>query len=226
MLTSLSLRNKELIEGQLSLIDSLEQSEQDPGRLSSLFRLDHLATRMHRNSENLLILVGDEPTRRWSHPVPLVDVLRAAISEIEYYDRVVLHVPADIVVVGQAVNDLVHVVAEMVENATKFSPKDTQVSVYGQPLSSGGVLLEITDNGRGISDQELARFNWRLENPAAVDVAVSQEMGLFVVGRLAARHGIKVQLRPKSGDGSGVTALVWLPEDITSSMKCKSSEIV
>ena len=144
--------------------------------------------------------------------MPLVDVLRAAISEIEQYERVVLNVQPGIVVVGQAVNDVVHLVAEIVENATTFSPEDTQVYVSGQPLSSGGVLLDITDNGVGISDQEMSHANWRLDNPPVVDVAVSRRMGLFVVGRLAARHGVRVRLR--HAQAGGLTALIWLPDTV------------
>ena len=185
MLTNLSRRTQTLIERQLSLLDSLEQAEQDPERLSSLFRLDHLATRMRRNSENLLVLAGHEVTRRWSQPVPLVDVLRAAVSEIEQYERVVLNVQSGILVVGQAVSDVVHLVAEIVENATDFSPEDTQVYVSGKQLSSGGVLLDVTDNGVGMSDVEMSHANWRLENPGLIDMAVSRRMGLFLVGRLA-----------------------------------------
>ena len=213
MFVNLSRRSQSLIERQLSLIDNLEQTEQDADRLSSLFRLDHLATRMRRNSENLLVLAGHEAaSRRWSQPVPLVDVLRAAISEIEQYERVVLNVQPGIQVTGQAVNDVVHLVAEIVENATTFSPEDTQVYVTGQPLTSGGVLLDITDNGVGISEQEMAHANWRLDNPPVVDVAVSRRMGLFVVGRLAARHGVRVRLR--HAQSGGLTALIWLPESV------------
>ncbi len=213
MFVNLSRRSQSLIERQLSLIDNLEQTEQDSDRLSSLFRLDHLATRMRRNSENLLVLAGHEAaSRRWSQPVPLVDVLRAAISEIEQYERVVLNVQPGIQVIGQAVNDIVHLVAEIVENATTFSPEDTQVYVTGQPLTSGGVLLDITDNGVGISEQEMAHANWRLDNPPVVDVAVSRRMGLFVVGRLAARHGVRVRLR--HAQSGGLTALIWLPESV------------
>ncbi len=212
MFVNLSRRSQSLVERQLALIDDLEQSEQDADRLSSLFRLDHLATRMRRNSENLLVLAGHEASRRWSQPVPLVDVLRAAISEIEQYERVVLNVQPGIQVVGQAVNDVVHLVAEIVENATTYSPEDTQVYVTGQPLTSGGVLLDITDNGVGISEQEMAHANWRLDNPPVVDVAVSRRMGLFVVGRLAARHGVRVRLR--HAQSGGLTALIWLPESV------------
>jgi signal transduction histidine kinase len=212
MFVNLSRRSQTLIERQLGIIESLEQSEQDASRLSSLFRLDHLATRMRRNSENLLVLAGHEAPRKWTQPVVLVDVLRAAVSEIEQYDRITLNVQSGLVIAGRAASDVVHLAAELVENATTFSRKDTQVFVAGQLLTSGGVLIEITDEGLGIPEQELAYANWRLDNPPVIDVAVSRRMGLFVVGRLAARHGIKVRLR--RAQSGGLSALIWVPETV------------
>jgi len=212
MFVNLSRRSQSLVERQIRLIDDLEQGEQDPERLASLFQMDHLATRMRRNSENLLVLAGHESSRRWNQPVPLVDVLRAAISEIEQYERVTLNVQPGILVRGPAVSDVVHLLAELAENATSFSSAETPVSVSGHLLSSGGVLLDITDQGVGMSAEEMAHANWRLDNPPVVDVAVSRRMGLFVVARLAARHGIRVRLRPAAG--AGLTALVWLPDEV------------
>jgi signal transduction histidine kinase len=212
MFVNLSRRSQSLVERQIRLIDELEQGEQDPERLGSLFHMDHLATRMRRNSENLLVLAGHESSRRWNQPVPLVDVLRAAISEIEQYERVTLNVQPGIAVRGPAVNDVVHLIAELAENATSFSSADTPVSVSGHLLSSGGVLLDITDQGVGMGGEEMAHANWRLDNPPVVDVAVSRRMGLFVVARLAARHGIRVRLRPATV--AGLTALVWLPDEV------------
>ena len=212
MFVNLSRRSQTLIERQLGIIESLEQTEQDSSRLSSLFRLDHLATRMRRNSENLLVLAGHEAPRKWTQPVALVDVLRAAISEIEQYDRITLNVQSGLVIAGKAASDVVHLVAELVENATTFSRKDAQVHVIGQLLVSGGVLIDITDEGLGIPEQELAHANWRLDNPPVIDVAVSRRMGLFVVGRLAARHGIKVRLR--RAQSGGLSALIWVPETV------------
>jgi signal transduction histidine kinase len=212
MFVNLSRRSQSLVERQIRLIDDLEQGEQDPDRLSSLFQMDHLATRMRRNSENLLVLAGHDATRRWNQPVALVDVLRAAVSEIEQYERVTLNVQPGISVRGHAVNDVVHLLAELAENATSFSSAETPVVVAGHLLSSGGVLLDITDQGVGMGAEEMAHANWRLDNPPVVDVAVSRRMGLFVVARLAARHGIRVRLRPATA--GGLTALVWLPDEV------------
>jgi signal transduction histidine kinase len=212
MFVNLSRRSQSLVERQIRLIDDLEQGEQDSERLGNLFQMDHLATRMRRNSENLLVLAGHEVSRRWTQAVGLVDVLRAAVSEIEQYERVSLNVQPGISVRGQAVNDVVHLLAELAENATSFSAAETPVAVSGHLLNSGGVLLDITDQGVGMGAEEMAHANWRLDNPPVVDVAVSRRMGLFVVARLAARHGIRVRLRPASM--GGLTALVWLPDEV------------
>ena len=211
MFVNLSRRSQSLVERQIRLISHLEQGEQDSMRLANLFQMDHLATLMRRNSENLLVLAGQDLSRRWNRPVGLVDVLRAALSEIEHYERVTLNVQPGISVRGQAVSDVVHLVAELVENATSFSAADTPVTIAGHLLSSGGVLLEITDQGVGMGAEEMAHANWRLDNPPVVDVAVSRRMGLFVVARLAARHGIRVRLRPAAS--GGLIALVWLPDE-------------
>ncbi len=214
MFVNLSRRSQSLVERQIRLIDDLEQGEQDADRLASLFQMDHLATRMRRNSENLLVLAGHDASRRWNQPVALVDVLRAAVSEIEQYERVSLNVQPGISVRGHAVNDVVHLLAELAENATSFSSAETPVVVAGHLLTSGGVLLDITDQGVGMGAEEMAHANWRLDNPPVVDVAVSRRMGLFVVARLAARHGIRVRLRP--APAGGLTALVWLPDEVIS----------
>ncbi|MBS2552136.1 nitrate- and nitrite sensing domain-containing protein [Catenulispora sp. NL8] len=209
MFTNLSRRSQSLVQRQLRLIDELENAEQDPDQLASLFKLDHLATRMRRNGENLLVLAGEEPGRRWSQPVPLIDVLRAAASEVEQYERVTLRDLPTVEVAGRAVNDVVHLVAELLENATSFSAPETKVSVTGNLLNTGGVMLEIEDSGIGMTPEELDDSNERLANPPVVDVAISRRMGLFVVGRLATRHGIQVRLR-RSATG-GITALVLVP---------------
>ena len=212
MFVNLSRRSQSLVERQIRLIDDLEQGEQDAERLANLFRMDHLATRMRRNSENLLVLAGHDLSRRWTEPVALVDVLRAAVSEIEHYERVKPTIQPGISVRGQAVSDVVHLLSELVENATAFSPAETRVEVSGYLLGSGGALLDITDQGVGMPAEEMAHANFRLDNPPVVDVAVSRRMGLFVVARLAARHGIRVRLRP--GSPSGLSALVWLPDEV------------
>ncbi|WP_240803028.1 nitrate- and nitrite sensing domain-containing protein [Streptomyces sp. A1499] len=212
MFTNLSRRSQGLIQRQLSLISELESREADPDQLSSLFKLDHLATRMRRNGENLLVLAGEEPGRRWTRPVPLVDVLRAAASEVEQYERIELSAVPSTEVAGRVVNDLVHLLAELLENATSFSSPQTKVKVTGHALPDGRVLIEIHDTGIGLSPEDLAAINERLASPPTVDVSVSRRMGLFVVGRLSQRHGIRIQLRPS--DSGGTTALVMLPVDV------------
>ena len=213
MFVNLSRRSQSLIERLVRMIDSLEQNEGDPERLSNLFAMDHLVTRMRRNSENLLLLAGHEGARKWSDPVPLADVARAAVSEIEQYSRVTLKIQPGIAVTGPAVSDVVHLLAEVIENATIFSAKDTPVHVAAQELTSGGVLIEVSDSGVGIPEARLAEMNWRLDNPPVIDVSVSRHMGLFAVARLAERHGVRVRLRPRSPHG--LTALVWLPDSVT-----------
>ncbi|MGW3285720.1 nitrate- and nitrite sensing domain-containing protein [Streptomyces sp. NPDC001002] len=212
--TNLSRRNQSLIEGQLTLITDLENNEADPDQLENLFRLDHLATRMRRNGENLLVLAGEEPGRRWDQPVPLVDVLRAASSEVEQYERVELSGVPEAEIHGRAVTDLVHLLAELLENATTFSSPQTKVRVTATRLPDGRVMIEIHDKGIGLTAEDFADINHKLANPPTVDAAISQRMGLFVVGRLSDRHGIRVQLRP-SGEQAGTTSLVMLPDAIT-----------
>jgi signal transduction histidine kinase len=212
MFVNLSRRSQSLIERLARTIDSLEQTEEDPDRLSYLFAMDHLVTRMRRNSENLLLLAGHEGARKWSEPVPLADVARAATSEIEQYGRVTLNIQPGVAVSGKAVSDVVHLLAEIIENATIFSPKDSQVRVSGQELTSGGVLIEVSDSGVGLSDARLSELNVRLDNPPVIDVSVSRHMGLFAVARLAERHGVRVRLRPRPPQG--LAALVWLPDSL------------
>ena len=212
MFVNLSRRSQSLIERLARMIDSLEQNEADPDRLSNLFSMDHLVTRMRRNSENLLLLAGHETARKRSEPVPLADVARAATSEIEQYSRVTLKIQPGMAVTGQAVSDVVHLLAEIVENATIFSPKDTPVHVSAQELTSGGVLIEVSDSGVGIPEARLTEMNSRLDNPPVIDVSVSRHMGLFAVARLAERHGVRVRLRARPP--RGMVALVWLPDSI------------
>jgi signal transduction histidine kinase len=209
MFVNLSRRTQTLVERQISLIDGLEKGEQDGARLADLFKLDHLATRMRRNSENLLVLAGHEPARRRSQPAKLVDVVRASLSEVEGYERVQVKVHRTTSVLGSAANDLVHLVAELVENALQFSPSNTQVVVTSSLVDGGGALVSVTDTGIGMTEEELAEANRRLAEPPVVDVSVSRRMGLFVVGRLALRHGVRVQLR--RGGSSGLVAMVMLP---------------
>ncbi|HZD68624.1 MAG TPA: nitrate- and nitrite sensing domain-containing protein, partial [Actinomycetes bacterium] len=210
MFLNLARRSQSLIDRQIELIDDLEE-EADAQTLRNLFQLDHLATRMRRNAENLIVLSGAEPPRRWAEPIPLPEIVRAAVAEVEDYQRVALLPIEQLGVPGRAVSDLIHLLAELIENATSFSPPGTAVRVGGQ-RAANGYVVEVEDRGLGMSDEELLQANQRLADPPAIDFAVSRMLGLFVVGRLAQRYGIRAQLRHSSY--GGVTALALLPSSI------------
>ena len=211
MFTNLARRSQTLIDRQLELIDDLERNETDPETLEHLFRLDHLATRMRRNAEDLIVLSGADPGRHWVQQMTVVDVVRAAAAEVEEYQRVELLPLADLEVAGHVAVDVIHLLAELIENATAFSPPNTKVQIAGQAVPHGYVI-EVEDRGLGMSDEELIQANERLANPPEIDFALSRVLGLYVVGRLSQRHGIKVQLR-HSWYG-GVTALTLLPNSL------------
>ncbi|APU42168.1 nitrate- and nitrite sensing domain-containing protein [Streptomyces sp. TN58] len=211
---SLSLRTLGLVERQLAVIEELESREQDPDRLATLFKLDHLATVMRRHNENLLVLAGQEHGHGQGLPVALVDVMRAAVSEIERYERVDLAaLPSYTQVAGHAADDISHVLAELLENATTFSPPDVKVKVSGWTLDSGDVVLSVVDEGIGVTDDRLAALNARLSTPEAYDEEPEEEhglgLGLYVAGRLAARHGVTAELR--GARHGGTEALVVIP---------------
>jgi signal transduction histidine kinase len=212
MFVNLARRSQILVDRLIGHLDRLERGEEDPDRLAELFQLDHLATRMRRNDENLLVLAGADSTRIQREPAPLMDVLRAAQSEVEHYTRIEFGmIDRDIEIASHAVNDMVHLVAELLDNATAFSPPDSAVVVEARRVGDRSVLL-VEDHGIGISPEQLAELNDRLANPPMVDVAVSRMMGLVVVARLAARHGVKVELRPARERGS--VADVTLPSGV------------
>ncbi|MEU2390852.1 ATP-binding protein [Streptomyces sp. NPDC007369] len=206
---NLARRSQVLVHKQLSLLDSMERRADDPGELGDLFRLDHLTTRMRRHAESLIILSGAAPGRAWRTPVPLTNVVRAAVSEIEDYPRVEVGRIAEAAVIGAAVADLTHLLAELVENATQFSPPHTKVRVSGEPVGTGYVL-EVEDRGLGMGRDSLAEANRRIVESEALDLFDSDRLGLFVVSRLSARHGVQVHLRPSPYGGT--TAVVLLPK--------------
>ncbi|SCF22759.1 Signal transduction histidine kinase [Micromonospora echinospora] len=208
MFVNLARRSQVLVERQLELLDELEREESDPDQLDNLFKLDHLAARMRRNDESLLVLSGSETRRRWNWPVGLGSVLLAAGAEIEQYQRVRHESVADLYVVGHVVGELVHLLAELLENATAFSRPDTVVQVTVRAVA-GGAVVEIADEGLGMSPSALAETNRLLASPPPADVAASERMGLFVVGHLAARHDIDVRLCERLPEG--LVARVMLP---------------
>ncbi|NYV78951.1 sensor histidine kinase KdpD, partial [Streptomyces sp. UH6] len=208
---NLARRSQVLVHRQLALLDGMERRAEDPDELSDLFRLDHLTTRMRRHAESLIILSGAAPGRAWSRPVSLTNVVRAAVSEIEDYARVDVRQLAEAAVTGAAVADLTHLLAELVENAAQFSPPHTKVRVTGEAVGNG-YAVEVEDRGLGMGPQTLADANRRIEQSEALDLFDSDRLGLFVVSRLAARHGIKVHLRPSPYGGT--TAVVLLPRNL------------
>ncbi|MGW1229264.1 sensor histidine kinase [Streptomyces sp. NPDC002530] len=205
---NLARRSQVLVHRQLNLLDSMERRADDPDELSDLFRLDHLTTRMRRHAESLIILSGAAPGRAWRMPVPLTNVVRAAVSEIEDYARVEVSRLPDGAVRGAAVADLTHLLAELVENAAQFSPPHTKVRITGEPVGNG-YALEIEDRGLGMGPELLAEANRRIEEAEALDLFDSDRLGLFVVSRLAVRHRVKVHLRTSAYGGT--TAVVLLP---------------
>ncbi|MFD5130135.1 sensor histidine kinase [Streptomyces olindensis] len=205
---NLARRSQILVHRQLSLLDSMERRSDDPNELSDLFRLDHLTTRMRRHAESLIILSGAAPGRAWRMPVSLTNVVRAAVSEVEDYARVEVRQLPEAAVIGTAVADLTHLLAEIIENAAQFSPPHTRVRITGEPVGNG-YAVEVEDRGLGMGKETLAEANRRIAQSEALDLFDSDRLGLFVVSRLAARHDVKVHLR--TSPYGGTTAVVLLP---------------
>ncbi|MFI6506268.1 nitrate- and nitrite sensing domain-containing protein [Streptosporangium sp. NPDC050855] len=208
---NLARRSQSLLYRQLAMLEAMERRAGDPETLEDLFGLDHLTTRMRRHSEGLIILSGATPGRGWREPVTVHDVVRAASEEIEDYPRVTIDVPYGPCVTGPVVTDVIHLLAELVENAALFSPPHTRVRVHGETVARG-YAIEVEDRGLGISPEETDRLNALLADPPEFDLADSERLGLFVVARLAARHGIRVLLRPSPFGGT--TAIVLLPQEL------------
>ena len=208
---NLARRSQSLLHRQLTLLDAMERRASDPQELDDLFRVDHLATRMRRHAESLIILSGDAPARGWRHPVPLVDVLRAAVAEVEDYTRIKVTATTDASLAGPAVGDVIHMIAELAENATIYSPPQTPVSITGSIVGQG-FAVEIEDRGLGMSTAHREEINAQLENPPAFDLSGSDQLGLFVAGQLAKRQNIRVSLRPSPYGGT--TAIVLIPRSL------------
>lgn len=216
MFETLSRRSRSLVDQQLSLIDRLERDEEDPGRLESLFRLDHLAARMRRNGANLLVLSGASIPRDQAEPVLVARVINAAASEVEDYTRVVTAGVPDSRIIGGAAGDLVHLLAELLDNALRYSPPTSQVRVSAMHTGNGGLVIEVSDTGLGMAEADLRIANARLQSGGEVTPYTARHMGLFVVGRLSAQHGFVVRLRSTVVDepNSGTTAGVYVPAEL------------
>ncbi|HEX4704301.1 MAG TPA: nitrate- and nitrite sensing domain-containing protein [Pseudonocardiaceae bacterium] len=213
LFVNLSRRSQSLVQRQLRLIEQLERDEEDPDQLSALFKLDHLATRMRRNNENLMVLSGSDLARGPGQAVALADLLRAGVSEIEQYQRVVVQPPPDAHVVGYAAGDLVRLLAELLDNATAFSAPETPVTVASHRTRRRAIVIDIVDHGIGMSDEDLVRANEQLSRPAGVEGRVSRRMGLFVISRLANQHGIRVRLHGGQ-DIPGLRVTITVPVEL------------
>ncbi|WP_460308511.1 sensor histidine kinase [Actinocorallia aurea] len=209
---NLSWRSQGLLQRQLQLLDTMERRASSPEELDDLFKLDHLTTRMRRHAEGLVILSGEPTVRAFDHPVPIEDVIRAAIGEVEDYTRVEPAVARSSSITGAVVADVIHLLAELIENATVFSPPGTEVLVKAETVANG-LAVEIIDRGLGLYPDQLAELNRRLAEPPEFDLADSDRLGLFVVARLAARHDIRVALQPSAYGGT--TAVVLIPASLT-----------
>ncbi|MFK3978975.1 nitrate- and nitrite sensing domain-containing protein [Micromonospora sp. NPDC050397] len=205
---SLARRTQALVHRQLTLLDAMERRENDAEELEDLFRVDHLATRMRRNAENLIVLSGSRPGRAWRRNVPMVDVVRGAVAEVEDYARVTVLPIGPVGLAGRAVGDVIHLLAELIENALSFSPPHTTVEVRGQMVGSGFVI-EIEDRGLGMSEEELAEANRQIVSQQEFNLANATRLGLYVVNRLTERHGVRAQL--KESPYGGTTAVVLIP---------------
>jgi hypothetical protein len=212
VLGGLAMRDLTLVESLLQEVERLERREEDPQQLELLFRIDHLATRMRRNSENLLVLAGESGAGPEFEPVPLLDVTRAAISEITDYRRAQVTPMPDVHVIGLAADDLSHILAELLDNATSKSPESAPVIVRAERTGDGTLVVSVEDSGIGIPPDRLADINTRLSRPPVLDMAATRHMGVYVVSRLAHRHGIRVQLRERQY--GGIVASVILPADL------------
>ncbi|WP_460400942.1 sensor histidine kinase [Actinophytocola sediminis] len=213
ILTNLSRRSQSLVQRQLRLMEQLEQGEEDPDKLSNLFKVDHLATRMRRNNENLMILSDGALHRQFADPVPLGDVLRAAVSEIEHYERTIIQSAPQDRIAAFAVGDLIRSISELIDNAAAFSPPDSQVVISGWVTDDGGAVVEILDEGFGMAEAELREANRRVAI-SGTDVPASRQLGLFVVGRLTAKYRIRVHLAPRQDGMSGLRASVLVPTEL------------
>lgn len=221
MFETLSRRNKSLVDQQLGLIEQLEQDEDDPRRLENLFRLDHIAARMRRNGDNLLVLAGTDVRRARTAPVALGDTLRAAVSGVEEYRRVELGQIPPGVVTGHAAPDVVHLIAELLDNSLRYSPPETTVSINAARTIDGSMIVEIADLGIGMSPADILDANERLAAGGEMSADTARRMGLFVVSRISRRYNISVRLRPTatSSTHSGITATVLLPTSILDSSR-------